>query len=662
MRIQLLSFQLALVILLVGNNSFCQNVAAGSKDELLFSVGNEKVTVSEFEQLYSHNPSMQDKKDTAKSSYADFLKMIIDYKLKLQEAYRNKLNKDKEIISELKSYRKNIASIYVLNKELVDPAIKKLYKHKKMNVNAAHILINFGKGNDTSVAYEKSMEIIQRLKKGESFDSLAMKYSQDTTNAKIGGKMNVFVSGTMFPAFEDACYDTPIGKFTETPVHGKAGYHIIKILGTTIAPPLRHVAHILLTYTDAKDSLKQKMLADSLYDCLKKGSDFGEFARKFSQHKMSARYGGEVGFVTHGQVPIEVDSIIFSIPLGTVAPPVKTRFGFDIVKVIEERPLGSFEENREELKRIYKGTRFNKEYAGFIQKLKASYHPIVDANFEKLIAAPTDSTLTPEEIKWDSVYSSSRRKKIIFSVADRKYPLDSLINFLKTSDEFHDQMLTKKNLRNGEYRFQETVLIDYYTRNLEKEDPEFNRMMHDYLEGLMIFKLERANVWEKVKIDDQQLHSYYNDHHSEFRWNDRVDFGDISVGKDSVARKLYDSLKAGAIFDSLAFHNTRTPGMKEKCGKWGLIDYKENDLSKIASAMAIDSICPPIKTKYGYSIIKVFKKEASREKTYEEALSELSTRYQDEVTTKIGNEWVASLRKKTSPQINEQVFKTHFEK
>lgn len=90
---------------------------------------------------------------------------------------------------------------------------------------------------------------------------------------------------------------------------------------------------------------------DEAYAKAKAGEDFGELAKKYSQASNAAQ-GGDAGFVPRGAIP-EFDRVAFTIPIGEVSPVFETRFGYNIIKVVERRPGGiaSWEEIGPELLR-----------------------------------------------------------------------------------------------------------------------------------------------------------------------------------------------------------------------------------------------------------------------------------------------------------------------
>jgi peptidyl-prolyl cis-trans isomerase C len=77
----------------------------------------------------------------------------------------------------------------------------------------------------------EAVEILERLRNGESFANLAREFSIDKGSAKRGGDLGVFGRGMMVKPFEEAAFKLKKGEMTQEPVKTEFGYHIIKRAG-----------------------------------------------------------------------------------------------------------------------------------------------------------------------------------------------------------------------------------------------------------------------------------------------------------------------------------------------------------------------------------------------------------------------------------------------
>lgn len=141
-----------------------------------------------------------------------------------------------EKMLELTFYRMKATEDYAKSK-VTKKQIEKYYKDEIVgDIECKHILIT-SKATDKMTDEEKKSaedkalklanDIIKKLDKGESFDELAKKYSEDKSNSEEGGKLGYFNKGKMTEPFEKAAYALKVNAYTKTPVKTTYGYHII---------------------------------------------------------------------------------------------------------------------------------------------------------------------------------------------------------------------------------------------------------------------------------------------------------------------------------------------------------------------------------------------------------------------------------------------------
>lgn len=111
-------------------------------------------------------------------------------------------------------------------------------------------------------------------------------------------------------------------------------------------PPQRKAAHILVNDdADAQDKLS------AIQERLANGESFAELAKEYSQDPGSAEQGGDLGLVNSGDMVEEFDEALFSMEEGEISEPVKSEFGYHIIKLeeIKESRIPEFEEVKSEI-------------------------------------------------------------------------------------------------------------------------------------------------------------------------------------------------------------------------------------------------------------------------------------------------------------------------
>lgn len=121
----------------------------------------------------------------------------------------------------------------------------------------------------------------------------------------------------------------------------------------TLRVPRRfRVAQIYLSFVAEADTLEQNKFAKHMAELAAKARtkdvDFGDLARRHSEHQESAERGGEIGWVSEEVVVPEIRAALVALGVGEVSHPIRTSQGWHIVKLLEDQPSrpGSFDELR----------------------------------------------------------------------------------------------------------------------------------------------------------------------------------------------------------------------------------------------------------------------------------------------------------------------------
>src|SRR5437764_770269 len=113
-------------------------------------------------------------------------------------------------------------------------------------------------------------------------------------------------------------------------------------------PEKRHARHILITGKDDAAALAQ---AQQVLAQAKAGKDFGELAKQYSQDPGSAHNGGDLGWAERSSFVAPFAEALYGMRVGEIKGPVKTQFGYHIIRLDEIQPgkSKSFEEARSDL-------------------------------------------------------------------------------------------------------------------------------------------------------------------------------------------------------------------------------------------------------------------------------------------------------------------------
>jgi peptidyl-prolyl cis-trans isomerase SurA len=130
------------------------------------------------------------------------------------------------------------------------------------------------------------------------------------------------------------------------------------------------LAEIFLSVDDPNDTETVRESADRLIEQLKKGSDFAEMARQFSQ-SATASSGGALGWVSPGDLPSEIAAAVQTLQPDTIAGPIRSEGGFHILKLLDQRQVAqNGEETREQVSNRIMRNRLDNMARGYLRELR----------------------------------------------------------------------------------------------------------------------------------------------------------------------------------------------------------------------------------------------------------------------------------------------------
>jgi len=482
-------------------------------DQVLLTVAGEDVTVEEFMYVYNKNNTQGGEK-TDRKSVEEYLELYINFKLKVKEAEELGLDTVAAFINELAGYREQLAEPYFVNEEIIEELLVEAYERKKTDLRASHILITVGPDampEDTLAAYNKIMDLKQKVDMGEDFAMLASFQSDDPSardrvsprnNQTIpgnGGDLGYFTVFDMVYPFETGAYNTEVGKVSD-PVRSDFGYHIILVTDRIPAQGNIEVAHLFLQMPENathQDSVYVKEKADSLYQRILDGESYEELVTEYSDDKGSAAKGGLLPkFNVNRMVPQFIQVISTMNDSGDISKPVLTSYGWHIIKLYSKSGIGSFEEEEPEMrKRLTKDKRAQKSREIIIVDIKNEYDYTVNEEGLNGMYELIDSTIY--EGKW-TIPENITLNYTVFTLGDRTYSQSEFAAYIEKNQNIGKQEHINEFVNKKFKEFSDEECKAYEDSRLEEKYPEFKAIVKEYLqkEHEKFFVLNVCGDWK----------------------------------------------------------------------------------------------------------------------------------------------------------------------
>ncbi len=661
MKIKITAFALALLFIIP-----IFGEAQGRLDrKTLLTIGDEKVTVKEFMDVYQKNNMQSEVID--KKSLEEYLDLYINFKLKVIEAKNLKMDTLPSFIKELEGYREQLAKPYFDDENVSEALLQEAYERKLQDVRASHILIMLDKNaapEDTLAAWNKTIKLRERILKGEDFGKVAAEASDDPSardreaipnqqpfRPGNKGDLGYFSVFDMVYAFENGAYNTPIGQIS-MPVRSDFGYHLIKVHERSEALGSIRAAHIYVALPpDADEELikEKETRINNIYQRIEEGMSFEDAARQYSEDRGSAQNKGILNKFTVNRIVPEFVETIKTLAPGEIAEPIKTMYGYHIIKLISLEQPGSFEEEESALReRLNRDARAKKSEEAVIAKIKkdAKFRQY-DKNLHAFVAQMDTSLI--QGIFNATLYKD--QSKPLFRLGKRKYTQADFAAFLEENHRKQSDIKPNVYAYQLYEQFVNESAIEYEDSQLEQKYPEFAMLMQEYHDGILLFDLMDQKVWSKAVRDTTGLQEFHAEHKNNYMWKDRAsvslytinrkeDVEDVqkilqTIDEDLAIRQaIEDDSIRGVGIQVRKFERGDNPVVDQTGWEIGLHGPIESDVDNHILFVRVREVLPP------------------QPKTLNETRGLVTSDYQNYLEKR----WLKELKEKYPVEINQKVF------
>ena len=655
-----------LVFALVINSLKAQEL----KDKVLLVVGGDEVTKSEFLNVYQKNKTQSQAID--EKSLTEYLDLYINFKLKVREAEDLGLDTVPAFINELDGYRAQLAKPYLVDKDVNEELLQEAYNRMQYDIRAKHILIKvdeYALPEDTLEASNRIKELRQRIINGESFENVAIEASEDqSVRDRQATKTHPFVKGNagdlgyfsvfdMVYSFENGAYNTKVGDISQ-PVRSDYGYHLIKIVDKKKAMGRVQVAHLFLKVPDNanhEDSSKVQARADSLYNLITEGVSYEELVRTNSDDKGSAIRGGVLPwFGVNRMVPEFIEAIAALKDTGDISKPVLTSYGWHIIKLIDRKEIGSFDDVKSDLRqKITKDSRSDKGRKMMIKQVKNRYnfkeYPHAKTPFYKIV---NDSVFKGE---WN-VNNAKNFNEPLFQLGNEVYTQQDFAKYIDEKQRRQVIVDIKIFIDKIYENFVDETCIDYKDRHLEEEYPEFKALMREYRDGILLFELTDQKVWSMAIKDTSGLQEFHKNNSNNYQWKEeRVD---ASIFRSKNEKLIKKARKLATKAEKKGYSNK---DILDEVNKDTLIVTVDSKKYVRGENTVIDNVTWEkgvkdlnVDSNGGYFFVVVNDILPSGHKTLDEARGLVTADYQNYLE----KQWIDSLKMKYEVKVNQDVLST----
>lgn len=194
-------------------------------------------------------------------------------------------------------------------------------------------------------AQERANNLLNQLKQGADFTQTAIS-SSDGQQALNGGDLGWRKAGELPTLFAELVPQMKTGDLSNL-IRSSSGIHIIKLVGRRTGQQhivtQTHARHILVRLSALTTDQKAEDILSDVKRRISEGEDFAVLAQRLSEDKATASDGGDLGWLEPGEMIADFEKAMDRIEPGDVSDPVKTRFGWHLIQVMDRREYDNTE-------------------------------------------------------------------------------------------------------------------------------------------------------------------------------------------------------------------------------------------------------------------------------------------------------------------------------
>lgn len=473
-------------------------------DSVVMTVAGKNVPLSEFVFIAKKNGEVD---LSNPKSVKDYVELFKNFKLKVAEAEALGLDKTSGFKDELDGYRAQLTASYLSDAGAEEKAARAVYDRGNEVVELSHILFRLPEktvSKDTVAVYQKAYQAYERIRKGEALDVVGEELSAGEEGKVAYEYVRCLKPMQTIKAFEEAVYTMPVGVVCP-PIRTKMGFHVVLVHSRKPNPGLISVSHILVAFpkdsTESKEDVRKA--AEDIYKQARAGEDFAELAKKYSADAASAKNGGLLPDFSVGEMVLPFEQAAFALQTpGELSGLVETRFGYHIIKLNKRKGRPAFEDEKKALMRkMGQGERNFDLYRAFDERMKKEYGYVFYPEAYAELQALCNDYFPSDKAFYDKAKDLD---KVLMHVNDVDFPQNEFAYYIQRCP-FSTKTYAGDFMQEVYDLFVRDIVTVAERRNLQTKHPEYNHLMQEYRDGILLFEVSNKEIWTKPAAEQKEL-------------------------------------------------------------------------------------------------------------------------------------------------------------
>ena len=252
--------------------------------------------------------------------------------------------------------------------------------------------------------------------------------------------------------------------------------------------------------------------------------------------------------------------------------------------------------------------------------------------------------------------SSGAKKDVVAQVGNETIAMSDVDDKIAKLPPQYQSVIKERKKELVDDMVIEILLLNEAKRKGLQNDKEVKDLLREAEKKIIISKLLKDEIENKVNVTDKETENYFNSNRSEFTVPERWKASHILVKTEDEAKAALDELAKGKSFEDMA----KERSIDTTANKGGDVGYftkgqMVSDFENAAIALEVGKTSGIVKSQIGYHIIKLVDKKAASEQEFkdisERLKNELALKKRREIFDKI----ITDLKAKTKVTVNESL-------
>ena len=402
--------------------------------------------------------------------------------------------------------------------------------------------------------------------------------------------------------------------------------------------------------------------AYELYDLLKIGRSFEDLAKTVFTDSLLRNNGGYLGYFTWGDMDPAFEEAAYSLKIGEISEPVKTAYGYSIIK-LEDKVRAPLLTENEFLNKKSHLTRTLK-----IRKKKPAERAYIISIYNKddfkvnveILNELLDDLFPGNKLNIDFEKKYSENNTCV-TYKNKKHSISAIKEKLLTIPTYHLSRIN--SVENLTAAIESIFIQDELYKKAEAKGYNTLHTVIDMISKLQnnsFLKFKKNEILDNASISDSLVKNYYKNNINLFNSPKMIDIQEILVHDKSAADSLIVLINNGEDFGKLARDNSLRKWTADNNGIFGLTPLDKFGMLKDKFwGREENSVIGPIQIENVYGVFKILQKVESKPIEFERIINKVEQKTKEEYEVKILTDYLDILRSKVKIYINEEFINSY---